>query len=189
MPNQEPGNIQLLPATRKEVKIKRRRSFKDFIIPAGAIGIVLAIYGGLFYYKNTLMNQLTNIDQEILVVERSRDKELEKEILSLEKQLSIVGPMLNNHIFWSKGLEKIESLIKPQIEIETLSIDTVKSEVSVSINALNYLIIAKQIAALFSDDVITAVSLGEMRLDQNGRITSSMRIGFDGDKLLKQRVE
>ena len=73
--------------------------------------------------------------------------------------------------------------------IETLSIDTVKSEVSVSINALNYLIIAKQIAALFSDDVITAVSLGEMRLDQNGRITSSMRIGFDGDKLLKQRVE
>lgn len=181
----ENSNIQLLPATRKELKIKRPSQAKDLIIPGIAILLVLGIYFGLYTYKNSLTDSIMLIDQELIALENTRDKELEKNILVLDQQLAIIGPLISEHVLWSKGIAKLQSLINPRVQIISLNVGTSSEKVTFQAVADSYSTVAKQIAAFFSEESFKDVRLGVVKLLQSDQVDFSVEIIFDRNKLLK----
>ncbi|MDP3954081.1 MAG: hypothetical protein Q8Q06_01525 [bacterium] len=173
------NNIQLLPATRKEVRIKKPISIKGLVFPALILMAVLTAYFGLTFYKNSILNKISSIDQEIISIENDRDKELEKELLAIDKQLATVNSVIANHITWTKGFDRFQSLINPQVQVKSFSANTTIGKITFSAVATNYTTVAKQIAAFFSEETFKKVDVGKIGLLQTDQVEFSAEITFD----------
>ena len=181
--SEQQRDIQLLPETRKEIRVKTRGGNKELIIAVGFFALVMAGYFAIFTYKESRLGALALLDLEFQNVEKARDKELEKNLLSLEQQLQVVNPILAGHIFWTKGLGTFESLINPQVRVKSLNLTTDK--ISLQAVAASYIVVARQVAALFSEESFTLVNLGKVSLLQTDELEFSIELTFDKDKLLK----
>jgi hypothetical protein len=180
----ETEGLQLLPETRKKIEISVPGQNKPIILSLVFAGVIMGIYLGLMFYKNSILSSVSQADEQLAALEKSRDKKLEQKLLSLQQQLSVVGPLLNSHAFWSQGLSKIQNLTQPQIQFKSLNADGPANKIVFQAIAANYTTIAKQIAAFYSDDSITDIVLNKAATLSNGNIDFTMQIMFNPEKFL-----
>jgi hypothetical protein len=176
--------LQLLPETRKKIEVRRPGENKPVILSLIFTGIVLGTYLGLMFYKNSILSSISQADEQLAALEKSRDKKLEQKILSLQQQLSVVAPLINSHTFWSQGLSKIQSLIQPQVQFKFLNADGPGAKFVFQAAAANYTTVAKQIAAFYADDSITDIILSKAAILPDGNIDFTMQLTFDPAKFL-----
>ncbi len=142
--------------------------------------------GGLYYYKSTQETKQADLDAQILNLEKSRDKKVEANLLTLSKQLSLISGLLNSHVIWSKALGKVESLLQPQVQFETFSGTVADSRFEFKALAANYTVVARQIAAFVSDDSITDLALNNVHVLATGKAEFSVKLLFNKTKFLTQ---
>src|SRR3989338_664578 len=73
----DPGGIQLLPETRRALEEKRPNESRLLYISIAIGALIFAAGFGLNYYKNSLYNQVTALNDKFAEIEKGRDKELE----------------------------------------------------------------------------------------------------------------
>lgn len=146
--------------------------------------LIAGLYFGLMFYKNSVLSSISRIDEQLMALEKSRDKKLEQKLLDLNQQLAVVGPLLSSHIFWSQALTKIQNLTQPQVQAQTLNADSVGKKITLKAVAANYTTIAKQIAAFYTDEAITDIVLNKAQNLTTGRIEFTMQLIFDPNKFL-----
>lgn len=181
------GGIQLLPEIRRKIEIRTPGENKWIYAGITALVLVFSIAAGLAFYRGGLENQLVGLDADLANLEKQRDKKVEANLLTLNKQLTMTTTLLNNHLFWSKALTKIEALTQPQVQFSTFNAMAEEGKFEIKAFTLNYTVLAKQIAAYVSDDSIKDIDLSNVHVLTNGRLEFSIKITFDKNKFIKEQ--
>ncbi len=186
MPSQ--GGIQLLPETRKSIEVRVPGENRWLSIGLGCFGAVLILYGGLALYVGGLESGVEERDARLASLEKRRTEEKEKysKILVFSKQAGQIGAILRNHLFWSKAFSRIEGRIQPRVQMKLFSASAPRQDVLINAQAPDYAVVAKQLAAFTSDDAVTDVQLGNVKIDNSGKIDFAVTVHFDAEKLLKR---
>lgn len=182
------NELKLLPEIRRSIDYHPAGQNKLFIFSFIFLAFIGVIYGGLFFYKKSALDNLSVIDQQLVENEKARSPADEKKILKAEEDLKAVQPIINNHLFSSEAFLKLKKLINPQVQLDSLSINSQTGEYSFKAFAANFSIVAKQIAAFYSDDAITNVSLGKISSSATGRVEFSATVKFNIDKTLRKNI-
>ena len=185
MPDQ--GGIQLLPESRRKITIKTPGENRWIYAGVTALVLVSSIAAGLAYYRGGLEDQVAGLDNNLTNLEKQRDKKVEANLLILSQQLSMTTTLLNNHVFWSKALAKVEALTQPQVQFSTFNALAEEGRFEIKAFTLNYTVLAKQIAAYVSDDSIKDIDLSNVHVLTNGRLEFTIRITFDKNKFIKEQ--
>jgi len=178
------GGLQLLPETRKKIEVRVPGQNKPVVLSLVFAVAVLGLYFGLMFYNNSILSSVSRADEQLAALEKSRDRKLEQKLLGLKDQLSVVGPLISSHLFWSQGFSKIQSLVQPQVQFKSLNADGPAAKIIFQATAASYTTIAKQIAAFYTDDSITDIILNKASLLPGGRIDFTMQLMFDPAKFL-----
>ena len=183
MPEQG-GTISLLPESRRKLEIKIPGEKRPIYYGASVVLLVLLIFGGLKLFSSALTGKLSEIENAISLSEGQRDKKFEQEALVLKKQFSLAGNILTKHLIWSNALTVVQNLTPPQVQIETFLGDAHEARLDIKGRSVNYTTIAKQIAALLSNEAVLDVSLDKVATFSSGVLEYNMRIFFNKDKFL-----
>ena len=178
------GTISLLPVSRRKLEISVPGENLPFYYGGALLLLVLLIFTGLKFYTSSLVSQLAEIENEINTIETQRDKKFEKEVLLLNKQFSLVGNVLQNHLVWSNVLISIQSLAEPQSQLKSVLGDVTKNKLEITGLAPSFTTVAKQIAALLSNEAIIDVSLNKVSSFSTGVLEYNMLVIFDKNKFL-----
>lgn len=181
------GGLQLLPETRRKIDIKVPGENRFVFIGAAILAAALVLFLGINFYANHLIDKIAGIDNDLTNLEKQRDKKNEESLLLLNKQLSLISKLLDDHIYWSKGMAKIEGLLQNQIQFRTFSASAPDSKFSFKALAANYTVIARQIASFVSDEAIKDVSLNSVNTLTDGKLEFDMRLDVDKTSFLKQQ--
>ena len=169
MPDQ--GGIQLLPESRRKIEIKTPGENRWLYAGLAALVLVFSIAAVLIFYRAGLEDRVAELDVNLTNLEKQRNKKAEENLLTLDQQLKLTTRLLNDHVFWSKALAKIEALTQPQVQFSTF----------------NYAVLAKQIAAYVSDDSIKDIDLNNVHVLTNGRLEFTIELAFDKNKFIKEQ--
>ena len=181
------GGIQLLPESRRKITIKTPGENRWMYAGVAALVLVSSIAAGLAYYRSGLEDDLAVFDADLINPEKQRDKKVESNLLTLNKQLTMTSTLLNNHIFWSKALAKIGALTQPQVQFSTFNAMAEEGRFEIKAFTLNYTTLAKQIAAYVSDDSVKDIDLSNVHVLTNGRLEFTVQLTFDKNKFIKEQ--
>lgn len=184
MPDQ--NGLQLLPETRRKIDINVPGENRIIYTGTAILVLMLVLTGGLYFYKGTLEDKKTGLDTGMANLEEDRDKKVEQNLLTLNKQLSLISTLLDSHVVWSKALNKIESLLQPQVQILSFSAAVSDNKFEFRAIATSYTVVARQIAAFVSDDSIKDVALTNVRVLTSGKLEFGIKLEFDKTKFLKE---
>lgn len=186
MPGQ--GGIQLLPETRKSIEVKVPGENRWVNVGLGCFTAVAVIYAGLYMYVRSLEGQVQASDARLETLEKKRVQDQAKydELLVFSKQTEQIGKILRDHVFWSKALSRVESHIQPEVQMKLFTASAPKQNAFFNAYAPNYAVIAKQIAAFTNDEAVADVNLGNVKVDNSGRIEFALTVIFDPEKFLKR---
>lgn len=176
----------MLPESRRKLEIKVPGENRAVYFGLSVVFVVILLFSGIKFYTSYLNNKLSEIDNELNLTENQRDKEFEKEVLVLNKQFALMGDILSKHFIWSNVVAKVQSRIPSQIQFKNLLGDAREHKMEISGRAVNYTTIAKQIAALLSDESVIDVSLDKVSSFSTGILEYNLRIFFDDTFLLNK---
>lgn len=187
--SEQGGIISLLPESRRRLDISTPGENRPLFYGVGVVLLVILLFVVVKLYTSYLTNQLAGIENELNLTEGQRDKEFEQEAIKLNKQFSLVGNLLGDHLIWSNVLTSIQNLTPPQIQIKTILGNTSEAKLEVGGRAVNYTAIAKQIAALLSDKSITDINLDKISVFSSGVLEYNMRVLFDKNNFLLNKTD
>ena len=175
MANQD---IQLLPETRKKIDVVAPGGNR--ILIGGVLFLAIVLAGGFYFtYKaGQLEDQVTSLNADLATLESKRDKSFEDNIRIVKQQLELVSGYINKHLYWTRVLKKIETLLQQNVQLTRMDFQhgVEESTVSVSGKVINYSTLARQIAALLSDDKVKDVDLQGAESKSTGLIEFNMKI-------------
>jgi len=183
------GGISLLPESRRRIEISIPGENRAIYFGIGVVLMVFLLFAGVKIYTAYLNNKLSEIENEINLIEGQRNKEFEREALVLNQQFALVGNLLNKHLIWSNVLARVQGRIPSQVQFQTLLGDASESKIEIKGWAVNYTTIAKQIAALLSDETVADISLDKVSTFPTGVLEYNIKILFDKDKFLLSKTD
>jgi hypothetical protein len=178
------GGLQLLPETRKKIEVRVPGQNRPVVLSLIFALVILGLYFGLMFYNNSILSSVSQADEQLAALERSRDKKLEQKLLGLKNQLSVIAPLISSHLFWSQGLTKVQNLVQPQVQFKSINADSAAAKILFQATAASYTTIAKQIAAFYADDSITDIVLNKATSLPTGQVDFTMQLMFDQAKFL-----
>lgn len=180
------GGLQLLPETKKKIEFSAPGQSKLMIFAAVFFGLLLAGYGGLIYYNGLVLREIDKVNAALDQVEKSRIRKDEDKLLKLKNDLTIVQPLLENHVYWSAAFERVQKLVQPAVQFNSLTVKLDRNEYAFKAITGSYATIAKQIAAFYTDDAITDVAVGKITSLPNGRLEFDTQLILNTEKILKK---
>lgn len=178
------GDLQLLPETRRKLEIKVPGENK--ILASGVVILIISvlIIAFLYIYSQRLIDQITDANSRISAIEKQRDKNFEKQLVTFSKQAGMISQFLNEHLYWSDAMKKIENLIQSQVQLKSFNASS-NGEISINAVTSNYATLAKQIASFTSEEAITEINLQNIQTKPDNKLEFSMKLVFNKDKLLR----
>ena len=173
-----------MPESRRKLDISIPGENRPIYMGAAVILIALLLFAVLHFYSASLNGRLTEIENEFNTVESQRDKKFEKEAILLNKQFALIGNLLQNHLIWSNVFISVQNLTSPQTQLKTIVGDVSESKLEIVGRAANFTTIAKQMAALLSNEAVADISLDKASSFSTGILEYSMRIFIDKNKFL-----
>jgi hypothetical protein len=178
------GGLQLLPETRRRVEIKGKKKRGSIFLGVFLIILVVAGYVAADFYLTSLNDELGVLDEQVSGIEQRRDKDAESDVKTLNSQLALIGNLLDGHVFWTEGFDRMEDLTVPQLRFVSMNADAAKGEIAARVQATSYSELAKQISSYFADDAIESVDVSGITLLGTGQVEASLLIKFNKSKFL-----
>lgn len=120
-----------------------------------AVVIVIALYGGLYIYKNILLKNLNNLHISLKASQESFEKDTIEDLQLFDKRMSVSKQVISGHIILSPLFELLNGLTLPNVQFtkfeQTSSVDGRSFLISMSGIARDYRSIALQAQVLNSD--------------------------------------
>jgi hypothetical protein len=181
----EKQDIQLLPETKRSMTVKVPGENKLLFIGAVVLVCILAGSYLIVRMKNSEYDRLLDLDKQLISIEEQRSSSEEERLLSLSKQLKIINTVMANHLYWTQGLSKFQSIISEETGVKNLSIAYSGDEISVDFpaKALNYISVARQLAAFLADTDIKSVNMGGITIAE-GLLEFNVSLKIDSKKYL-----
>jgi|SRR3989344_2821494 len=181
-------DIQLLQETRTRLDLEVNGGKKLLVIGAGVLIASIVWVLVLEGHKNSLENDITRIDSELTTLEANRDKKFENDLITLDRQLSVISGLLDKHTYWSNVIVKMEKLLQDRVQITRIELKE-SSTVDLDGLAANYSTVAKQIAAFLTDSSVEDVGLRGVRANNAGLIEFTMQVKIKPQSLLRNEQQ
>jgi len=149
-----------------------------FVFSIVIIVLVFSVYGGFWYYKKVLTDNIEEVSQKTLDLENERDKDEEKKIVGAEKKLENIKDILDSHVFSSKVFSFLEEFSNPQVSFSSFTFNAIGLQVELSGRAASYEVLAKQMVTFQNNSNINKVDVSGIQLSQEGGVEFEMEMGF-----------
>ena len=179
--------IKLLPGTKRKLGIKVPGENRFLYVGSAILGAILVVTFAFGHYQSSLEKQLEQLNNQLAESERNRDKKGEQNIKILKERMMLVSNILEEHIYWTKAFSLIESLLQGQLRLKSFSGLMVGSKIRIQGQAANYTVLAKQLAAFFTDRSIVDIALGKVSVSPDGTIEFGLEITFDKLGLIQKK--
>lgn len=184
-----PEDVGLIPKSYGKEKVGFKTIFSKIgILFIGLLVISLATYGGLFYYNKSLSNNLLELQLQTEEINKQRDTEFEKKVISLEATLRNLKTILKNHLYWSQIFSKFEELVIPQAGFSSLNV-SLKDDGFVNLvlvgSTSGYTYLAKQMVSFSQYELVSDIEISGIRLGTEGGVEFGLNVNFLEDILLK----
>lgn len=174
--------LELLPEKTKRIDLGVKKSFgPGFLV----LLVVLALYGGLFFYNQTLKSKIQELNAALLSFNQARDKSQEDRVSDVNSKLFQAQLLLDEHVFWSRGFRKIQELVLPSVQFDSLTASLPELKFEFRATAPNLTSVAKQGANFLADDSVSNLSINQIKTLTTGRTEFIIKLTFDRDKFLK----
>jgi len=181
------NGINLVP---KEYR-KKTFEFSEIFSKIGGIFLILLIlslllFGGLFFYKKGLNKELSEIKQEILILDQQRTPEIEEKIGNLNEKLKILKEIFNNHLYWSELFTRMENLALKTAYFSDIGMGFLEGELVVDLsgNALTYTALAQQMLSFQQDSAVKEIKVSNIILGNKSGVDFNLQVKFSKDILL-----
>lgn len=181
------ADINLIPKEYIERKKGAKALFSKInIIIFGLIILSLLFYGGLLLYQRNLDKNLEIINEEIINLETKRDISTEEAMVELDKKITTLKTLFEEHLYWSDLLEKIEELVIPEAYFFDASVDILEGIVTfgVSGGTTSYTNLARQILSFQESPYVNKVQVFNISLDEKLGIKFGLKVNFSNKILL-----
>ena len=176
--------FQLIPGTKKKLGIKVRGENRFLYIASAILGAVLVTSFAFNRYESNQMGQLNTVTDQIGDLENQRDLKNEKELKILQRQIENTESLINRHTYWTQGFSTIASLMQSGVKINSFNYDGL-GKISMDLVALNYNVLAKQIAAFVYEEQIKDVIVSVITPLPNGTVKFDLALVIN-EKLIKK---
>lgn len=174
--------LELLPEKTKRIEIGSRATFGPGVL---ILVVVLVLYGSLLLYNRTLESKVQELDASFTIFNQARDKTGENRINEVQSKLSQTQILLDEHILWSKGFKKIQELVLPSVQFQSLTASLPELKFEFRATAPNLTSIAKQGANFLASDSVQDMSVNQIKILTTGRTEFVIKLIFDRNKFLK----
>lgn len=147
------------------------------IVSVGLLILVGAIYGGVFFYKNSLQDRVTQIQSDTAGLQAQLSSEQALRVADFMRRSEDIGMHMDTMMIPSDALGDLESTVLDEVTIKTLEYSS--SGEQIELNAVTDAVknVARQMVAF--KEKFSEVSAGRVGLGQEGDVefTISMKRG------------
>lgn len=168
------GGLQLLPSQQRKTSVSMSGGNGALAI-AGLCFLALGIaYGVASYLISATQKDITSLEAQIGGLYDGRDRAMEQELVTLQKQLAMTEKLLGAHVRWSSMIMSITRSILPNVRLVSFTTNATQRTYSFSAVADSYTTVARQIAALYATEAVREVSVGKVTRGTAGNIEFSV---------------
>lgn len=178
--------LQLLPGTKKRLGLKVPGENRYLYIGSAILGAVLVLSFSLGKYQTSLEGQIEQLNEQIVALEQSRGKKDEDNLRILKDRLLVTTDLVKEHIYWTRALTIIESVLQSEVQFESLAGSIRDKKVNIKATAANYAVLARQIASFLAGEGILDVSIGRISPIGTGKIEFDMGLSFDMERFVQK---
>ncbi len=178
-----------MPETRKSISVTIPGENRILYVGIAVLVISIILTVGLWFLRSSKANSLAEVLTQLKTKNDEIDANIEivNSVATVSQQIGSISKLLDNHIYWSNALGRVENLLSAQIQIDSLSGNVTSGEINLKAFSPSYTIIAKQIASFVSDPLIKDISVGEITTQTSGRLEFSMVLKVDSSEFFKYK--
>lgn len=174
--------LELLPEKTKRIDLGVKKGLGPVFL---VLIVVFALFGGLFFYNQTLVDKIQEVDAAFLSFSQARDKVQEERVSEVNSKLFQAGILLDEHVFWSRGFKKIQQIVLPSVQFDSLTASLPELKFEFRATAPNLTSIARQGANFLADESVSDISINQIKTLTTGRTEFIIKLTFNRDKFLK----
>lgn len=146
---------------------KEKSSFSDrgSILGLIVLILVLALYGGILFYKKRVTSEIVQIKGEYDQKYNSILAGQAKAVADFQNKLTAAGKLVKQGKNMSENFNIIEKALLPSVYLDSYRYDDKNSTITISCVGDNYNIVAKQIMAFKNSDYFSEVVSGKTSFD------------------------
>lgn len=174
--------LELLPEKTKRIEIGAKKAKGSGIL---ILVIALILYGGLLFYNQALENKVQELDNAFTSFNQARDRNQENRVSEIQSKLSRAKVLLDEHVLWSRGFKKVQELVLPSVQFQSLAASLPELKFEFRALAPNLTSIAKQSANFLASESVKDVSINQIKVLTTGRTEFVIKLTFDKEKFLR----
>ncbi len=174
--------LQLLPEKTTRVQSGAPRKLGPGIL---FLAVVLVLYGAFFFYNRSLEAEVVELDARFIAFNQARDLDQEGRVNEIKSKLQQSSALLDEHVLWSRGFQKIQNLTLPTVQFQSLIASIPELKFEFKALAPNLSAIARQGANFLTDESVTDLSISQIKILTSGQTEFVIRLTFDRDKFIK----
>ena len=128
---------------------------------------------------------MIELDARFVAFNQVRDLTQEGRVNEIKSKLEQGQVILDEHVLWSKGFQKIQNLTLPSVQFQSLIASIPELKFEFKALAPNMTAIAKQGANFLTDDSVADLSISQIKILTTGQTEFVVRLTFDRKKFLK----
>lgn len=177
----QPTFIPHRPNTPGDPYARPRSSNSLMLIAVAIFALVLAAYGGLYFYRDQLTVSNDQKKAQIEEVIRNFEPELTKELSSLKARIDAGDKLLKNHKAFSLFLALLEINTAETISFNDLTYTVAEDDISLKLQGVSetYNAIAFQSDIFSRLDPIKSPVFSDLNLNEEGLITFNVEAKLD----------
>ena len=165
------------------------KSMTPLYIAIGVLVFEALLYGGMMFFEHSLEKQKSQLDVDAAGIESeiNRSSENVNAAQSVQKRLTNLRVLLDNHVFWSQVFNELEKYTYKPIVYSTLEADVINGQFRISGLSSSYTDLGKLILGLRQSPNVTDVTLQSTsrgREQQSGYFFN-LEISFDPKLFIK----
>src|SRR3989338_1141278 len=178
--------LQLLPGTKKRLGIRVPGQNRFLYLGSMIFGAALVTTLALGQYRDSLQSNIKKIDDQLVSLEQRRDKRAEQDLKLFKDRIELTSRLLSDHIYWTKAISVIVNLLQTDVRFKAFSGDASTAKINIVLQATNYTVLAKQLAAFLTEDGILDISISKKTTSSIGFLETSLEIQFDKSKIIRK---
>lgn len=140
--------------------------------------VSVASYGGIWFLNGAQKRTQETLLEQVKTKEQELRPELVSQIFLLEKRLSNMRLLLDQHIFVSNILRRLEENTHPQVRFLGFNFGTALRKVDTTAVASSYNTVAKQVNILERDPQVESIEFGGLSASTEGLVNFRISITF-----------
>lgn len=154
------------------------------IISGAAFVVILLLWASLFFYQQSLNNQIKDLKKQQSEIFSVKDKALAAEIVDFNKSATLAQALLKNHVYSSEFFSQLAAATGPRVQWRSLNLSVSENSAALKGLAADYATLAKQIIAL-NEAGFSNIKISNILLDRIGGVGFEAVFNFDPKILQK----